>query len=82
MQEYQVEDNEVIIILGEDRIELYSPMMDDADKMVLPIPEHVQFATALVYLIKTDIEFRVWVTEKWMELLEKWTAQKAEEVEE
>lgn len=78
MREYQIENDEAIIILGEERIELYSPMMDDPDEIVLPVPEHIQFATALVYLIKTDMEFRIWVTEKWMELLEKWTAQAAD----
>ena len=82
MKEYKIEDNEAILILGEDRIELYSPMMDDEDKVVLPVPEHIQFATALVYLIKTDREFREWVTDKWVEVVEKWTAQDAEKEKE
>jgi len=72
MKEYQVEDNEVIIILGDDRIALHSPMMEEDAGPVLPVPEHIQFATALVWLIKTDRDFRAWVTDKWSGLVEKW----------
>ena len=75
MKEYQIEDNEVIIILGDDRIDLKSPMMEDdydGDIPIIPTPQYIQFAMALVWLIKTDVDFRRWVTDKWSNLVEKW----------
>ena len=72
MKEYQIEDNEVIIVLGPDKMDLYAPMMEkDAEIPESGIPEHVQFATALVYLTKTDLDFRRWITEKWFDLVER-----------
>lgn len=72
MKEYQIEDNEVVIVLGPDKMDLYAPMMEkDAEIPETGIPEHVQFATALVYLTKTDMDFRRWITEKWFDLVER-----------
>lgn len=76
MKEYQIDDNEAVIVLGPERIELYAPMMEKgAELPVGGIPENVQFATALVYLIKTDADFRAWVTEKWYGLVDKFMAE-------
>jgi len=47
-------------------------MMDDPSGITFPIPEHIRFAQVLVYLIKTDIEFREWVTSKYWDLVEEW----------
>ena len=72
MREYSVENDEAVLILGSDRIELHSPMMDDPSGITFPIPEHIRFAQVLVYLIKTDIDFREWVTSKYWDLVEEW----------
>lgn len=78
MREYQIEDNEAVIVLGPGRMELYAPMMEKGVELPADgIPEHVQFATALVYLTKTDMDFRKWITDKWFDLVDRFREDQA-----
>ena len=81
-----VMEDECIIILGPSRMTLYAPMMNG--EVELPetgVPENIQYATALVYLSKSDVDFRKWVTERWYALVDQFMAaqeEKANEVSE
>jgi len=76
MKRYKVEKDEAIVIFGPERLDLYAPMMEgDVELPEDGIPENIQFATALVFLTKTDPDFRAWVTEKWQGLVDKFIAE-------
>ena len=71
----EVMKDECVIIMGPSRMTLYSPMMDGESEIPeTGVPENVQFATALVYLTKTDVDFRKWVTERWYGLVDQFMA--------
>lgn len=75
----EIMEDECVIIMGPSRMTLYAPMMDGETEIPeTGIPEQIQYATALVYLTKSDVDFRKWVTERWFALVERFLAAQEE----